>query len=85
MPKKLFFYHIIQKSRCFEVERRFLKSLKMLHDCLVFEAKQSAGTELAAVLILPAPSREFLVELQKTFCGLNYDPWRIAAGQSNTK
>ena len=54
-------------------------------DSLVFEAKQSAGTELAAVLILPAPSREFLIELQKTLCGLNYDPWRIAAGQSDTK
>lgn len=54
-------------------------------DSLMFEAKQSAGTELAAVLILPAPSRKFLVELQKTLCGLNYDPWRIAAEQSDTR
>ncbi len=34
--------------------------------------------EIAAVLIVPDPSRDLRFELTKVLCGLNCDPWRIA-------
>lgn len=35
--------------------------------------------EVAAVLVVPAPDRAARAELLKFLCGLNADPWRIAA------
>lgn len=35
--------------------------------------------EVAAVLVVPNPSKDVRAELIKALCGFNTDPWRIAA------
>ena len=35
------------------------------------------GVEVAAVLVLPEPSRDFKAMLRKVLCGYNCEPWRV--------
>ena len=40
------------------------------------------GVEVAAVLVLPVPSRDFKAFLRKVLCGYNCEPWRVTSGVS---
>jgi hypothetical protein len=42
-----------------------------------FASSPPAGTEIAAVLVLPEPPYEFYGELMKELSGLNYAPTRV--------
>ena len=37
------------------------------------------GIELAGVLVVPAPSRDFMRDLRKVLCGYNCEPWTCRA------
>ena len=53
-------------------------------DKLTFRSEwQMKGIELAAVLIVPDPSTEFLNDMLKILCGLNNDPWSIQESNGN--
>ncbi len=41
--------------------------------------KFPGGVEVAAVLIVPDPSRDFLRDLRKVLCGYNCEPWTCSA------
>ena len=48
-------------------------------DGIRFRSWSNAETaEIAAVLVVPDPSRDLRCDLTKVLCGLNCDPWRIA-------
>ncbi|MBQ7396893.1 MAG: hypothetical protein IJW08_10180 [Lentisphaeria bacterium] len=68
LPKGNFFYSIPQ---CYNLEAG-CSSMKL-------KSIRPVKFELAAVLVIPLPSRAFQTQMVKVLSGLNHEPWKIQA------
>ena len=49
---------------------------------MTIKANFTNEIEVAAILLIPRTDRAFRAELMKILCGLNCEPWKVAAHQS---